>query len=149
MAELEPWMAATLAIGTPLLAFAGTMVGSWVSRKGDQETETRSKREETMRNLRWAAELAASDDDRQSALGVSQLTALASADMLDPEQEVFVEAALDSLLSGPESAIEELGEGVVVEVSGSGAGHTEWTGTAVGEAPAVESGDEDGGAADG
>lgn len=54
------------------------MLGNRVSRHGDRETETRSLREETMRNLRWAAELAMDDKPKREVLGLMQLRALAS-----------------------------------------------------------------------
>jgi hypothetical protein len=39
-------------------------------------TEVRSKREETMRTMRWAAELSAQADGRLANLGVAELAAL-------------------------------------------------------------------------
>ena len=54
-----------------------------------------------MRNLRWAAELAVAQDDRRAQLGVSQLRALGASNLLDEEQQVFVDAALEAVLSEP------------------------------------------------
>lgn len=68
--------------------------------------------------------------------------------MLDEEQKVFVTAALGAVVAGPESAIDQLAEGgqeVIVEVSGSASGHTNWVGAAEGVTPSVDSSTEDGG----
>lgn len=149
---IPTWLAILLAVGTPVLTFVGVLLANRVSRKGDQETETRSLREETMRNLRWAAELALDDDPKRALLGFNQLQALEVADMLDEEQKVFVTAALDAVVAEPESTIEELagaGEDVIVEVAGSASGEVTWAGTAHGHASGVDLGDEDGGGDDG
>ena len=50
-----------------------------------------------MRNLRWAAELAAADDQARAILGIAQLLALGDSSLLDPEQQVFVDAALTAV----------------------------------------------------
>lgn len=144
---IPTWLAIVLAVGTPALTFAGVWLANRVSRKGDEETERRSLREETMRNLRWAAELALDDDPKRALLGLKELEALETADMLDDEQKVFVTAALDAVVAGPESALDELareGQEVIVEVSGTASGRTNRVGTAQGVMPGVESDQEDG-----
>lgn len=119
-AMIPTWVGVVVAVGTPVLTFCGVLLANWLSRQTAHETETRSKREETMRNLRWAAELAVSDDPRSALLGLTQLQALDEADMLDAEQKVFVTAALGAVVAGPLSTItaaEEAGQEVVVEVA--------------------------------
>jgi hypothetical protein len=86
------------------------------SERNTHELETRSRREETLRNLRWAAELAVSDDDRTAQLGVAELNALAESDLLDESQQLFIDAALDSVIEEPEDEIDESEEDVDVEV---------------------------------
>lgn len=52
---------------------------------------------------------------------------------------VFVTAALDAAVTGPENTLDELateGQDVVVEVSGTASGQTNWAGTAEGVMPA-------------
>lgn len=67
-----------------------------------------------MRILRWAAELAVSPDDRMADLGVAQLVALLTSDLLDDSEKVFVEVALDAVYEDPEAELTQLGEDVEV-----------------------------------
>lgn len=76
MASLPTWAVYSVAFGTPLLAFIGGLIGQLIGRRGAVELEGRSKREEVMRNLRWAAELAVSPDESKARLGVAQLRSL-------------------------------------------------------------------------
>jgi hypothetical protein len=117
MTTLPTWTVWFVTIGTPLLTFIGVLIAQLMTRKGAQELEVRSKREETMRNLRWAAELAVKEDDRMAELGVSQLAVLLDSDLLDEAEKVFVEAALDAVYENPEVELDELeGEGVSAHV---------------------------------
>ena len=109
MTVLPTWAVYLVSLGTPVLTFIGVLVAGAVNRKGAVELETRSKREETMRVLRWAAELAISDDEARSRLGVSELNALADSDLLDREQELFVSTALSAVVDDPADVIEESG----------------------------------------
>lgn len=92
-------------VATAALAFAGALLGVMLNRRAARELETRSRREETMRSLRWAAELAVDTDARKAQLGVAQLRALGYSELLDDEQQGFVDAALDSVVEDP---LEEL-----------------------------------------
>jgi hypothetical protein len=107
---LPTWAVYAVSFGTPVAAFLGVLVAQWITRKGARELETRSRREETMRNLRWAAELAVSNDDGMADLGVNQLAALLESDLLEDAEKIFVEAALDAVYEDPEAELEELGE---------------------------------------
>lgn len=61
-----------------------------------------------MRLLRWASELAVSEDEREAALGVDQLIALADSDILGDSEKAFVDAALESALAEPVEEIAEI-----------------------------------------
>ena len=111
------WLVVVLAVATPLLAFLAVLVSNLVTRRGATELESRSRREETMRTLKWAAELAVSDDAGQADLGLRELKALGDSAMLEPEQQTFIDAALSSVYGHVEEQIEAAeGAGEDVEV---------------------------------
>lgn len=114
MVSLPLWAVFAVSFGSPLLAFVGVLVSQWIGRKGAAELETRSRREETMRNLRWAAELAVSEDAARADLGVSQLIALGDSELLDDDQQLFVDAALDAVVDSAADEIDAAGPGVEV-----------------------------------
>ena len=111
---LPTWAVWVISIGTPVLAFVGVVLGQVLTRRGERELEFRSKREEVMRILRWAAELAVSDDQAHSRLGVAELGALLHSELLDEEEKDFVQAALTAVVRVPVEQIEQLGEDVKV-----------------------------------
>lgn len=110
------WLVVTVAVGTPMLTFLAAIAANLVTRRGAQELESRSKREETMRHLKWAAELAVADDQRKSALGIRELQVLSAWNLPDSELQGFVDAAMDTVYA---DAVEEVeaarraGEGVI------------------------------------
>jgi hypothetical protein len=104
---LPTWAVWVLSFGSPILTAAVALVGQRISRRGSQELESRSKREEVMRSLRWAAELAVSDDVRKARLGNRELRALQNSRLLSPAEEDFIYAALDAALDVPVHAIEQ------------------------------------------
>lgn len=108
--ELPTWAVYAISFGTPASAFVGGLIGHLVTRRGAKELERRSRREEVMRNLRWAAELAVHEDDRTARLGVSQLDALAESDLLDETQQAFLDAALESVVRTPREELAELAD---------------------------------------
>jgi hypothetical protein len=112
--SLPTWAVWVLAFGSPALAFVGVVIGQAITRRGAREMEVRSKREEVMRILRWAAELAVSDDQAHARLGVAQLGALLESELLDEEEKDFVQAALTAMVRIPVQQIEQLGEDVQV-----------------------------------
>ena len=114
MTSLPTWAVWVLSFGSPVLAFVGVIVGQAVSRRGARELEFRSKREEVMRVLRWAAELAVSDDQAHSRLGVAELGTLLRSELLDEEEKDFVQAALTAVVRVPVEQIEQLGDDVTV-----------------------------------
>ena len=114
MTSLPTWAVWVLSFGSPVLAFVGVIFGQTITRRGARELEFRSKREEVMRILRWAAELAVSDDQAHSRLGVAELGALLQSELLDEEEKDFVQAALTAVVRVPVEQIEQLGEDVTV-----------------------------------
>lgn len=134
-AVLPVWLVVALAVGTPVLTFLGIVLANLVTRRGASELETRSRREETMRTLKWAAELAVANDPAKADLGLRELQALGDSALLDPEQQTFIDAALASVYGAAEAEIEAAemdGEDVEVIVSGassSGEGTVSATGT--------------------
>jgi hypothetical protein len=111
---LPTWAVWVLSFGSPILTAAVALVGQRIGRRGTQELESRSKREEVMRSLRWAAELAVSDDVRKARLGNRELRALQNSKLLSPAEEDFIYAALDAALDVPVQAIEQAGGDVEV-----------------------------------
>jgi hypothetical protein len=114
MTTLPTWAVWLLSFGSPTLTAAIAIVGQHISRRGARELETRSKREEVLRNLRWAAELAVSDDVRKARLGIQELKALQNSKMLSPAEVDFIYAALAAALDEPRQAIEQAGDEVEV-----------------------------------
>lgn len=114
MTTLPTWAVWLLSFGSPTLTAVVAIVGQHISRRGARELETRSKREEVLRNLRWAAELAVSDDVRKARLGIQELKALQNSKMLSPAEVDFIYAALAAALDEPRQAIEQAGGEVEV-----------------------------------
>jgi hypothetical protein len=81
------WVAVTIAVGSPLLAFLGLLLGQLVTRRTARETETRWQREETMRLLRWAGDHAAGSDLKGAQLGMAALRALGESPLLQPADQ--------------------------------------------------------------
>jgi hypothetical protein len=112
--SLPIWAIWGVAIGSPAINAIVTVVGQRVSRRGDRELEIRSRREEVMRTLRWAAELAVSDEVHKARLGNQELKALLRSNMLNSADRDFIFAALDAALEEPVQAIELAGDDVEV-----------------------------------
>jgi hypothetical protein len=104
------WTAIAVSAGTPLLTFVGVLVAQYLLRKGANELEVRSRREETLRVLRWAAELAISADEGKARLGIAQLNALGDSELLDEAQQLFVDAALDAAIDEQAGEVKDAGE---------------------------------------
>ena len=102
--QLPTWAVYAVAFGTPASAFSGVMISGLVGRRSAVELERRSRREEVMRLMRWSAELAIEPDERKARLGIDQLSALASSDLLGDEEKAFVDAALESAVDDVISA---------------------------------------------
>jgi hypothetical protein len=114
---LPTWAVYAVGLGTPVLAFLGVLIGHLLLRKGANELDVWRRREETMRMLRWASELAVSDHDAKALMGVAALAALSESELLQDEDQQLVDAVLDSVIEEPVEEIEAAGEDVtVVEV---------------------------------
>lgn len=113
MATLPVWAVLTVGLGSPAVALLGVLVAQLITRQGARELERRSRREETLRSLRWAAELAVETDDRRADLGVAQLIALLDSNLLDESEKSFVEAALNTVYEDPEAELDDWGEDAV------------------------------------
>jgi hypothetical protein len=83
------------------------MLAQYFSHRATRELEIRSKREEVLRNLRWAAELAVSEDVAKARLGIQELQALRNSKMLSPSEEGFIDAALLAAVEVPRQLIVE------------------------------------------
>ena len=124
MTNLPTWAVYVVSLGTPALAFIGAIVGSWWARRSAKEQGDRSRHEEVMRNLRWAAELAVSTDERLAELGVAELNALTESNLLDEDEKLFIDAALESVVQEPVEELEESGEGTEVLIDSPDADET-------------------------
>ena len=88
----------------PVLAFAGSWVGTAVGRKSARELDRWRRREETMRLLRWAAEMGTSGEEPKTKLGVATLRALAESELLQEQDYNLLDAVNRSLLQSPAGA---------------------------------------------
>ena len=93
-AVLPGWAIACVAFGTPLLAFIGVFVCHMLTRRGSDEQDLRWRREQTMRMLRWAAELAVDKEDGRNNVGVAALSALQDSELLQRDDQDLISAVL-------------------------------------------------------
>lgn len=77
-------------VATPLLAFGGGLLGHLLSRRAATELDRWRKREETMRMLRWATELAVDTDPDRARAGLVVLDALLESPLLDDDDVALV-----------------------------------------------------------
>jgi hypothetical protein len=84
-------------LSATLLALFGVLVGQRVARSSAVEVDRWRKREETMRLLRWATELAVEDDVWRQSVGVEVVRAPRRAPILDPDDVPVVAAVLDAV----------------------------------------------------
>jgi hypothetical protein len=112
--SLPVWAVVLLAFGSPLLTAVIALRGQQLNRWGTEEHEVESKRQEVMVMLRWAAELAVSDDVAKARLGNQELKALQRSKLLGATEVDFIFAALDASLEGPVQAIEQAGDDVEI-----------------------------------
>jgi hypothetical protein len=88
-------------VASPLLAFLAVLLGHRTTRRGAMELDRWRKREETMRILRWATELAVDPDVRRRLVGVEVVGALSRAPLLDEEDELLVTAVFSAVAKLP------------------------------------------------
>ena len=90
-------LAALALVAGPVLALGGVLLGHLVTRQSARELDRWRKREETMRLLRWATELALDESPGRSLIGLEVLNTLVNAPMLDDDDRVLVIAVLDPI----------------------------------------------------
>lgn len=113
------WAVWVLTFCLPVLTAVGAFLGQYFGHRAAQDLEARSKREEVMRNLRWAAELAVSNDAAKARLGIRELEALQVSKLLTTAEQGFIYAALDAAIDVPRLVIAQSAKDaeVVVEAS--------------------------------
>jgi hypothetical protein len=88
-------------IATPLLAFAGGLVGHLLSRRASRELDRWRKREEAMRMLRWATELATDPHADRAQAGITVLSALLDSPLLDEDDVGLVATIAGNIALSP------------------------------------------------
>ncbi|MDN5919269.1 MAG: hypothetical protein L0I76_29940 [Pseudonocardia sp.] len=94
-------------------------------RLGAVELDRWRRREETMRMLRWASESAADEENTTLAgVGLAALEALGDSELLQAEDQVFIDKVLDAVLDPAISQYHEIPGAVeVVQEDEEGTGH--------------------------
>jgi hypothetical protein len=87
-------------IASPVLAFVGAIGGSRIASRADDRLDRWRRREETMRMVRWAAELAISESESESLLGVAALDALRFSELLQPADYDLVDRVTEAVAGG-------------------------------------------------
>ena len=70
-------------IASATLVLAGTLIGIALSRRGAVELEQWRRREESLRMLRWASELAVRHDRGERQVGIEALMGLATSPLVN------------------------------------------------------------------
>jgi hypothetical protein len=104
--ELPTWAIWLAVFLLPFIGYVAGLIPSWITRRGAIEADNRGRREELMRHLRWAAELAISNDPREAQLGVDQLRALVDSELFGEGEKSLVDAAAISSIHEPLAEIE-------------------------------------------
>jgi hypothetical protein len=117
MSSLPLWVVGVIAAGSPVVTATLTIRGQNLSWGSAREQENEATRDQVMTTLRWAAELAVSDDVRKARLGIQELKALQNSSMIGTVEREFIIAALDAALEVPVLAIEQAGGDVEVVVT--------------------------------
>lgn len=97
--SLPLWAVYCVSFGAPLAALTGVLFGHLIARRGVSELDRRAKREESMRTLRWAGELALAEDGGRARVGVAALDALSASPWLQAEDQAFIDAVLMALIT--------------------------------------------------
>lgn len=93
-------LVAIMLVATPVLAFAGGIAGHLLTRKSATELDRWRKREETMRMLRWATELAINADPTKARAGLLVLDALLDSPLLDHADVTLVATVTQYVATG-------------------------------------------------
>lgn len=93
-------------MGAAFVALAGVVIVQFVTLVTQHVSNRRLQREESLRMLRWAAELAVQGGspavESQADLGVAVLKALGESSLIRPDDQKIVSAALDSAVQAGE-----------------------------------------------
>lgn len=92
------WLVLAAAV-TALAALGGAFLGFDRARRADDRLDRWRRREETMRMIRWATDKALDPAAHVAAAGVAALEALLDAELLQPEDEDFVESIAATVAS--------------------------------------------------
>lgn len=106
MAQVQPWMQASLSILVGLLTAGGAYFGvRHAARANDRATQQRelaARREEWWRRFIWAADLALDESSVKRVTGLKLLTKLAQSDLAEHDEALLLDAfqgrVLDKLL---------------------------------------------------
>lgn len=111
-----PWW---LTVVVAVIAVGGVLTSAWLARRSANDTtnntiltrlDTRTtaveldkwrRREETMRMIRWASEKATQTNQKLASVGVAALDALGGSDLLQAEDQVFIDKVLEVILTDP------------------------------------------------
>jgi hypothetical protein len=117
-----PWWL-TLVVG--LIALTGAVLSAFLVRRTGKESNVIAqldhlskrieameldkwrRREETMRMLRWASEKAVDKVEKVRYLGIAALTALGVSELLQKEDQAFIDSVIDAILDEPETEYNE------------------------------------------
>lgn len=103
---LSTWAVYAIAVGTPVLAFLGAVLGHLVVRRSGKNTQRRLDREEAGRNLRWAAELAVSTDHATASMGLAVLETMNSSTSSQTEDRDLIAAVTETIAGGTIEVVE-------------------------------------------
>jgi hypothetical protein len=104
MTTMPTWAVYLISFGTPFSAFVGTLLGQLFTRQASRELDHRARHAETMR------------------VGTELLGTLAESELLEVDDQLFVDAALSAVIDEPvEEYYDRGGASDVVELVRSGA----------------------------
>jgi len=91
--ELPAWL---LAVSVPGGALLGVLLTLVVTRKNAQEANRTAQQETLTETLRWAAELAVSENEAEARLGVLELVKLGEDPTITGREQDLIDAALEA-----------------------------------------------------
>jgi hypothetical protein len=100
------WLTVTILIASPLLLLIGVLIGHRVTRQGTKELDTRAKREELLRMVRWAGEQIPKGVD-EGRIAVAVLRAAGASAILQEGDQAFIDAIIDGSIAEPVEAYHE------------------------------------------
>ncbi|GAA5174745.1 hypothetical protein GCM10023321_79290 [Pseudonocardia eucalypti] len=116
-AAVPTWFAIATGVGALVLPLLGVFIGHRVTRVGARELDVRARREELLRTVRWAAELAVDrENPRADELGIATLRAMSRLPLLQTEADLaFIQAVLRAVLAEPTELYRELEKSRTIE----------------------------------